>query len=260
MKKVTVIGIGDAGRNILMKLDFFNVEAERIYLDTDIKAFKNKRRPYNQLQIGKKTAGGHGAKGDPLVGEAAAKESLEEIKALIHDTDLLMITCSLGGGTGSGAAPVIANMAMELGIYVDAVVITPDLYEPDRRKIAAEYIQKLRSYTEYLLINSNDRYLAYEWGEELTEKIWRQNQASSDCAGRIGNTCRSWMEDVEIREKRDDKVASYYKQITHIAEDTILTEDKLDLEGIARTCEHFSWDEAHVLRALVPKVRLRKHE
>ena len=114
--KIKVIGVGGGGNNAVNRMIAAGIKsAEFVAVNTDYQALTLSNAP-TKVQIGAKLTGGLGAGADPNVGEKAAEESREELRALLKDVDLLFITAGMGGGTGTGAAPVIAALSKELGI------------------------------------------------------------------------------------------------------------------------------------------------
>ncbi|EGV00052.1 cell division protein ftsz [Mycoplasmopsis columbina SF7] len=156
--KVKVIGIGGAGNNainLLLEEDLPNVElwiANTDYQDLE------KSKCTNKLYL-KGDSEGYGAGGDPKIGKKAAEDSIREIDDVLQDTDLLIITAGLGGGTGTGAAPVIAKAAKDKGIVTLAIVSTPfTIFEGSRRKkIALEGLEELKNSTDSYIVLSNDK-------------------------------------------------------------------------------------------------------
>ncbi len=113
-----------------------------------------------RLRIGDKLTKGLGSGGNPRVGEKAAEESAEEIKALLKGADMVFVTCGMGGGTGTGAAPVVAKLAKESGALTIGVVTKPFTFEgARRRRVAEEGIKRLKESVDTLIVIPNDRLL-----------------------------------------------------------------------------------------------------
>ncbi len=128
-------------------------------LNTDVQALHHNNAP-QKLHIGKSLTRGLGAGMDPELGRKAAEESQNEIRDLLKDTDMVFITCGLGGGTGSGASPVVAEVARELGILTVAVVTKPFSFEgPKRREIAENAWEQLGKNVDAIITIPNDRIL-----------------------------------------------------------------------------------------------------
>lgn len=156
--KILVIGIGGGGNNALDRMITSKIlGTEYLAMNTDVQVL-NSCLAEKKLQIGKKITKGYGAGAASDIGEAAAKENEEEIKELIKGYDLCIITCGLGGGTGTGAAPVVAEFCKELGILTVAVVTTPFSFENTPRINAANQgLNKLKENVDTLLTIPNDK-------------------------------------------------------------------------------------------------------
>lgn len=156
--KIMVIGVGGGGNNALDRMIGAHImEVNYVAVNTDIQVL-DANSAEEKIQIGKKLTKGYGAGADPQIGEAAALENEEEIKKVIEDADMCIITCGMGGGTGTGAAPIIAKCCKELGILTVAVVTTPFSFENTPRILAAQNgIEKLKPNVDTLLIIPNDK-------------------------------------------------------------------------------------------------------
>ena len=157
---IKVIGVGGGGCNAINSMIESGVKSAEFYaVNTDNQALLLSKAD-NRLQIGEKRTKGLGAGSDPSVGEAAAEESKEEIRSMIEGTDLLFIAAGMGGGTGTGAAPVIARIAKELGILTVAVVTKPFSFEGlVRNENANKGIENLKKNVDTLVIIPNDKLL-----------------------------------------------------------------------------------------------------
>jgi cell division protein FtsZ len=158
--RIAVVGVGGAGSNVINRMIEQGIPGiQLIAINTDAQALIQSNAP-RRLQIGDKLTGGRSSGGDPEIGEQAARESSESIKALLKDTDLVFVTGGMGGGTGSGAAPVIAELAKEAGILTVGVVTKPFSFEGKRRRRVAEAgIQRLKECVDTLIVIPNDRLL-----------------------------------------------------------------------------------------------------
>lgn len=138
----------------IVGVDFF-------VMNTDSQALTSSPiHPGNKLQIGEQLTRGLGAGGNPVVGQKAAQESKEAIEKAVKGSDMVFITAGMGGGTGSGAAPVVAGIAKSLGILTVAIVTTPFSFEGRlRRQQAIEAIEELRRAVDTLIIIPNDKLL-----------------------------------------------------------------------------------------------------
>ncbi|MBM3335932.1 cell division protein FtsZ, partial [Candidatus Sumerlaeota bacterium] len=159
--RIKVIGVGGGGCNAVdgMMASGAMPNVEFHALNTDAQSLRRCRCP-NRLQIGAEVTGGLGCGGDPLLGEKAASAAKDQIRAILNGADMVFIAAGLGGGTGTGATPVIAQMAKELGILTVAIVTRPFQFEgPQRMQKAQQGIEKLREYVDTLIVVSNDRLL-----------------------------------------------------------------------------------------------------
>jgi len=159
---IKVMGVGGGGCNAINSMIDSNVSsAEFIAVNTDSQALLLSKAE-KRIQIGEKLTKGLGAGSDPNVGEAAAEETKETIESLLEGTDLLFIAAGMGGGTGTGAAPVIARIARELGILTVAVVTKPFMFEGRVRNANANKgIANLKKYVDTLVIIPNDKLLQF---------------------------------------------------------------------------------------------------
>ncbi len=156
--KIRVIGVGGAGNNAVNRMiDARITSAEYIAVNTDAQVLLCSQAPV-KIQIGVKRTRGLGAGADPEVGREAAEESKDQLSRAIDGTDLLFITAGMGGGTGTGAAPVIAKIAQDKHILTVAVVTEPFAFE-GRRKMdnALKGISELRKYVDTLVIIPNEK-------------------------------------------------------------------------------------------------------
>ena len=155
-----VFGIGGGGSNAVNRMIEAGLEGPHfVAMNTDAQAL-DQSKAATRLQIGEDLTKGRGAGGRPEVGEAAAKESEKEIAALLVGCDMVFITAGMGGGTGTGAAPVVADMARKMGILTVGVVTKPFGFEgPKRRRLADEGAQRLKAHVDTLITVPNDRLL-----------------------------------------------------------------------------------------------------
>jgi cell division protein FtsZ len=157
--KLKVIGVGGGGGNAISSMiDGGNVTGvEFIAINTDAQVLLQNKAP-TKLQIGEKLTKGLGVGGNPEIGAQAAEESVEKIKELLIDSDMVFVTAGMGGGTGTGAAPIIARLAKEAGALTVGVVTKPFAFEGTRRAVAAEDgIEKLKEATDTLIVIPNQR-------------------------------------------------------------------------------------------------------
>ena len=158
--QIKVIGVGGGGSNAVNRMIAAGLRGvEFIAVNTDAQALYLSNSDH-KLQIGEKLTKGLGAGANPEIGKNAAEESREEIKAALEGADMVFVTAGMGGGTGTGAAPVIAEVARELGALTVGVVTKPFTFEGKRRKMAAEKgISELREKVDTLIVIPNDRLL-----------------------------------------------------------------------------------------------------
>lgn len=157
---IKVIGVGGGGGNAVNRMIEEGVQGVEFYVaNTDVQALK-KSQTENVIQLGPKVTRGLGAGSKPEVGEKAAEESENEIREALNGADMVFVTAGMGGGTGTGAAPVVARIAQELGALTVGVVTRPFSFEGSTRgKYAAEGISQLKEHVDTLLIISNNRLL-----------------------------------------------------------------------------------------------------
>lgn len=157
--KIKVIGVGGGGGNAISSMIESGIinGVEFIALNTDAQVLLANKAP-TKLQIGEKLTKGLGVGGNPEVGTQAAEESVEKVKELLIDSDMIFVTAGMGGGTGTGAAPVIARLAKEVGALTVGVVTKPFAFEGTRRAVAAEEgIEKLKEVVDTLIVIPNQR-------------------------------------------------------------------------------------------------------
>lgn len=158
--RILVIGVGGAGNNAVNRMIDENVEGvELIAINTDKQALSLSRAT-TKIQIGEKLTKGLGAGAKPEIGASAVEENREEINDIIKDADMVFVTCGMGGGTGTGAAPIVAEIARNLGILTVGVVTKPFSFEgKPRMNNALNGIAKLRENVDTLIVIPNDKLL-----------------------------------------------------------------------------------------------------
>ena len=168
---IKVVGVGGGGGNAVNRMIRADVHGvDFIAINTDI-AVLNLSLAEQKIQIGEKLTRGRGAGGNPERGERAAEESRDEIAAALQGTDMVFITAGMGGGTGTGAAPVIAEIARDLGILTVGIVTKPFGFEGSRRmEQALDGINALKEHVDSLVVIPNDRIRLV-----TTEKITMKN-------------------------------------------------------------------------------------
>ncbi len=158
--KIIVVGVGGAGNNAVNRMIDSNVEGvEFIGINTDKQAL-SMSKAQTAMQIGEKLTKGLGAGAKPEIGEKAAEESTEEIKNALQDADMVFVTCGMGGGTGTGAAPVVAKIAKDMGKLTVGVVTKPFKFEGRQRmNNAIMGIDNLKASVDTLIVIPNDKLL-----------------------------------------------------------------------------------------------------
>ena len=158
--KIIVIGVGGAGNNAVNRMVEESIGGvEFIGINTDKQALQLCKAP-TAIQIGEKLTKGLGAGAQPEVGAKAAEESAEELRQAMQDADMIFVTCGMGGGTGTGAAPVVASIAKDMGILTVGVVTKPFRFEAKTRmNNALSGIEKLKNSVDTLIVIPNDKLL-----------------------------------------------------------------------------------------------------
>lgn len=158
---IKVLGIGGSGSNIVSRMSRSRIPGIEFFaLNTDLQALRQINGP-KKIQIGKNVTAGLGTGMDPELGKKAAEESAKEIEEIIKGSEMIFITCGLGGGTGSGAGPVIADLSKNLGILTVAVITTPFSFEGKLRKEIAEKARReFQGKVDALITVSNDKLLS----------------------------------------------------------------------------------------------------
>ncbi|MBP3501277.1 MAG: cell division protein FtsZ [Oscillospiraceae bacterium] len=165
---IKVVGVGGGGNNVVNRMVRSGAKGvDFIAINTDKQALNASSANY-KIQIGEKLTGGKGAGSNPEVGRKAAEESRNQISKALEETDMVFITAGMGGGTGTGAAPIVAEIARELGVLTVGVVTKPFGFEGRRRMTAAEQgIEELRGKVDSLVIIPNER-LKYATDQKIT--------------------------------------------------------------------------------------------
>ncbi|MGI6329992.1 MAG: cell division protein FtsZ [Bacilli bacterium] len=158
LAKIKVVGIGGAGNNAVNRMIETGVKGvEFIVTNTDLQVL-NSSKAEIKLQIGAKITDGLGAGANPEVGREAALESKDAIRDLLEGADMVFITCGMGGGTGTGAAPIVAEISQELGALTVAIVTKPFSFEGKKRmEQALQGLDELKKHVDTLIIIPNDR-------------------------------------------------------------------------------------------------------
>ena len=158
--KIKVIGVGGAGNNAVNRMIEDHVKGVTFYMVNTETGTLKRAKTSNTLQIGIQTTRGLGAGANEKVGERAAIENKEEIKQILQGADLVFITAGMGGGTGTGAAPIVAEVAKEMGILTIGIVTKPFLFEGKARKLRADKgTERLKDNVDDLIVVLNDNLL-----------------------------------------------------------------------------------------------------
>ena len=193
--KIKVIGVGGCGNNVVNRMvnsgvtgvDFVAINTDKQVLAESVAAYK--------IQIGEKLTHGQGAGADPTVGRKSAEESRSQITKALENTDMVFITAGMGGGTGTGAAPVVAEAAREMGILTVGVVTKPFWFEGRHRmKQAEEGIEELQNRVDSLVVIPNDRIkhvtdqkITFANGFQISDDVLRQALLSiTELIGKAG--------------------------------------------------------------------------
>ena len=170
LQEIKVIGVGGGGCNAINRMIESGMKGVTfIAVNTDKQAL-SKNRAETKIQIGEKLTKGLGAGGNPEIGQKSAEENLEDLEKFVTGSDMVFITCGMGGGTGTGAAPIIAKIAKDMGILTVGVVTKPFRFEGKKRGEHAELgIKFLKKYVDSLVVIPNDKLL--ETVEEQTSLL-----------------------------------------------------------------------------------------
>jgi len=161
--KITVVGCGGAGGNTVTRMMEEGIHgAKLVAANTDAQHLADEVAADTKILIGKKRTGGRGAGSVPKIGEEAAQENIEDIQQSIDGSDMVFVTAGLGGGTGTGAAPVVAQAAQDSGALTISIVTIPFTAEGERRRANADAgLERLRSVSDTVIVVPNDRLLDY---------------------------------------------------------------------------------------------------
>jgi cell division protein FtsZ len=158
LAKIKVIGVGGGGNNAVNRMIESGVKGvDFIVANTDLQVLNNSKAPV-KIQIGTELTNGLGAGANPQVGREAALESKNEIEAALEGADMVFVTCGMGGGTGTGAAPIIASIAQEMGALTVGIVTKPFSFEGKKRmEQAVSGLDELKKHVDTLIVIPNDR-------------------------------------------------------------------------------------------------------
>ena len=205
--KIKVIGVGGGGGNAVNRMIQAGIKGvEFMVANTDVQAMRTSLAP-TKLQIGGKLTKGLGAGANPEIGKQAALEDTDRILEALSGADMIFITTGMGGGTGTGAAPIIASLAAELGALTVAVVTKPFGFEGKRRRVQAEQgIRALRDTVDTLITIPNERLLNFvERGDVARRGVQdRRRHPAPGRAGHLRSHHRSRRDQPRLRRREDD--------------------------------------------------------
>ncbi|HMW34115.1 MAG TPA: cell division protein FtsZ, partial [bacterium] len=158
--KMRIVGIGGGGCNAVNTMIASTLSGvEFVAINTDVQALE-RNQAHHKIQIGKNLTRGLGAGADPELGKRAAEEDMDQIKAILDGTDLVFITCGMGGGTGTGAAPIVASVAKSMGALTIGIVTKPFNFEKEKRmRQALRGVEELRKNVDTLIVIPNEKIL-----------------------------------------------------------------------------------------------------
>ena len=161
--KITVVGCGGAGGNTVSRMMEEGIHgAKLVAANTDAQHLADEVKADTKILIGRELTGGRGAGSIPQIGEEAAQENIDDLRAEIEGSDMVFVTAGLGGGTGTGAAPVVAQAAQDAGALTISIVTIPFTAEGERRRANADAgLERLRSVSDTVIVVPNDRLLDY---------------------------------------------------------------------------------------------------
>lgn len=208
--QIKVVGVGGGGGNAVNRMVTSGLMGvEFLTINTDKQAL-NRSQATQKIQIGEKLTRGMGAGSNPERGQRAAEESREEITAALKGTDMVFITAGMGGGTGTGAAPVVAEVARDLGILTVAIVTKPFSFEGRKRREQAEMgIQNLREHVDSLVVIPNDRLNAFK----------EQKMAMSSAFAKVDDVLRQGVQSISQLITMDAFVNLDFADVTAIMKD-----------------------------------------
>lgn len=185
---IKVIGVGGGGGNAVNRMvGTGSTRVEYIVMNTDAQALQHSKAQ-TKLQLGPKTTGGRGAGAKPEIGQKSAEESESEIREALSGADMVFLTAGMGGGTGTGAIPVVARISKELGILTVGIVTKPfSIFEGQKKMNLAESgIEELKKYVDTLIVIPNDRILATcPKGTKIVDAFEEVNQVLKKGVGAI---------------------------------------------------------------------------
>ena len=234
--RIIVVGVGGAGNNAVNRMiDEQMTGVEFVGINTDQQALQLCKST-KHLQIGEKLTKGLGAGAKPDIGQKAAEESIEEIASMLKGADMVLITCGMGGGTGTGAAPIVAKLAKEAGILTVGVVTKPFKFEAKTRMSNAELgIENMRQNVDTLIVIPNDKLLEIvDRRTSLPEALKKADEVLQQCVRGITDIINN-SEDINL-DFADIQTVMRDKGIAHVGIGTGSGEEKA-MEAIKMAVE-----------------------
>ena len=168
--RIIVIGVGGAGNNAVNRMIDENISSVEFYVANTDRQALSRSKANNRLVLGEEITNGLGAGGDPEIGKAAAEASIDQIKDIVRGANLVFIAAGMGGGTGTGAAPVVAKIAKEEGALTVAIVTRPFTFEGKKRIAnSVEGLNNLKEAVDAIIIVSNDKLLMVSGTQPISE-------------------------------------------------------------------------------------------
>ena len=186
--KIIVIGVGGGGNNAVNRMIQDDIQNVTFWVaNTDKQALSTSKSP-NRLILGNEITGGLGAGGEPSIGEKAAEASEDDIREIVKDANMVFVAAGMGGGTGTGAAPVVARIAKEAGALVVAIVTRPFTFEGQKRKVnSINGLNKLRDNVDCILVVSNDKLLITAGNAPINEAFNEADRVLSQSVKTVVN-------------------------------------------------------------------------
>ena len=186
--KIIVIGVGGGGNNAVNRMIQDDIQNVTFWVaNTDKQALSTSKSP-NRLILGNEITGGLGAGGEPSIGEKAAEASEDDIREIVKDANMVFVAAGMGGGTGTGAAPVVARIAKEAGALVVAIVTRPFTFEGQKRKVnSINGLNKLRDNVDCILVVSNDKLLITAGNSPINEAFNEADRVLSQSVKTVVN-------------------------------------------------------------------------
>lgn len=209
--KISVVGCGGAGNNVVNSIYWSNKKVETVAVNTDETKLE-RINASKKILIGKDVTHGQGARGFPEVGEHCAHQARSALESVLKGSDIVIVIAGMGGGTGTGAAPIVADVAKGLNAVTFAIAINPFSYERGRQAAAKEGIKKLRGVAENTIVLENDRLLDLAGDIPVNESFAIMERS-------IGSMIDSMTQRItqELISPIREEVEAYYREMPDIA-------------------------------------------